>query len=471
MSAAIWCKDHTVKTIVHPIYEMAEDPALNALQLYVRTYKQADLTLTGTVRKANLVNQSTKVLAQNVNATGGNRRASTSTGINGTSPVATHHVGLRNGIKSEDGDQVGEPLANEHPTAPSSEKSCLTCHTTLSPKWWEGKVVLLAGTPRFLVQVDGLPCTCPVGARPEQVSSSKELSALDSGQRCTGCSQRFTRYTHALKHKPADGPHGLLIFLHEPDSVTQAAWDLSGQSRRIIETFFQCHRCHWKTAHDPESFPLKMLTSQYAPPATTTPSQASAHADLPPASERPPPDPGHNWISHPQTPHRSRPVMADARSTHPPSTISHPHHQMAIGQSNGVISAPVRSEVHHDQERPRLAPPPLLNGNPRMSVTHVSTQAHQPLNALTPSNVTPLLSPITTVEGLYPRPVHIPPPPPLHHLPSIGSLRQSPPMAREPPSTPRSSAAALSNGGLRPDSEVRPAGGASASPSLRNLLS
>ena len=52
MAACVWCPEHAVKTNVHPVGELTED-GMTALELYLTTYKQADLTLTGTVRKAN----------------------------------------------------------------------------------------------------------------------------------------------------------------------------------------------------------------------------------------------------------------------------------------------------------------------------------------------------------------------------------------------------------------------------------
>ncbi|EOD48734.1 putative phd finger and bah domain protein [Neofusicoccum parvum UCRNP2] len=75
---AIWCKEHTPKTIIHPLNEVVDESGKTALQLYVQNYKQADQTLTGTARKANLLDQFTKnipppaVAAQPVN-----RRTST----------------------------------------------------------------------------------------------------------------------------------------------------------------------------------------------------------------------------------------------------------------------------------------------------------------------------------------------------------------------------------------------------------
>src|ERR1700683_2094781 len=78
MTAAIWCKEHVpTKTIVHRMHDIVDTSSgLNALQLYVQNFKQADLALTGTVRKATLVNQSTKVNPVVV-PTPANRRTST----------------------------------------------------------------------------------------------------------------------------------------------------------------------------------------------------------------------------------------------------------------------------------------------------------------------------------------------------------------------------------------------------------
>lgn len=63
MTAAIWCKEHTIKTIVHPINELVPETGLTALQTFVRTYKEADLTLTGTVRKAGQLTQINRSIA------------------------------------------------------------------------------------------------------------------------------------------------------------------------------------------------------------------------------------------------------------------------------------------------------------------------------------------------------------------------------------------------------------------------
>ena len=129
MTAAIWCKEHVpTKTIVHRMHDIVDaSSGLNALQLYVQNFKQADLTLTGTVRKATLVNQSTKVVNPVVTPTAANRRTSTTSGVNGN--------GIGRGsishIKVEEA--AGEPASV---TRGDHEKTCVTCQVSVSPKWW-----------------------------------------------------------------------------------------------------------------------------------------------------------------------------------------------------------------------------------------------------------------------------------------------------------------------------------------------
>src|SRR5262249_43755972 len=59
---------------------------------------------------------------------------------------------------------------------------------------------------------------------------------------------------------------------------------------------------------------------------------------------------------------------------------------------------------------------------------------------------------------------------PAHHMPSFAASHGSPPSGRDRPTTPREPASAAANG-TRTAGEGRTPGGASASPSLRNLLS
>ncbi|KAI5242024.1 hypothetical protein E4T43_05041 [Aureobasidium subglaciale] len=131
LTAAIWCKEHAVKTAVHPISEAIDDKTQNALQVFVENYKQADPTLTGTARKANLLSQSTKLASQATLASGNaNRRISTASGL----------------ARSARNSPAGAPRNDEADGTSSTEeelaKTCLKCHTDTSPRWWTAEETL-----------------------------------------------------------------------------------------------------------------------------------------------------------------------------------------------------------------------------------------------------------------------------------------------------------------------------------------
>lgn len=136
--AAVWCNEHTIKTKFHRMSEPALDGSgLNALQIYVRNFKQADLTLTGTVRKANLVNQATKSIASATAASGvdADRRDSTVDSAPSTraSRNPRHASSAANAVSGESSTRGGATAIRP----PSIDKKCLDCGTETSPWFWE----------------------------------------------------------------------------------------------------------------------------------------------------------------------------------------------------------------------------------------------------------------------------------------------------------------------------------------------
>lgn len=130
--AAIWCKEHTVKPPFHPINEPCDDSGKIALQVYCEAYKQADLTLTGTVRKANLVQQTKDKGQQNLaNSQAGSRRESAVNSI-----AAAVRRGARNSVAHEAKVETSDA---EKDSTPDSEKEgkrhCVRCETDDTPKW------------------------------------------------------------------------------------------------------------------------------------------------------------------------------------------------------------------------------------------------------------------------------------------------------------------------------------------------
>ncbi|OQN97766.1 hypothetical protein B0A48_16087 [Cryoendolithus antarcticus] len=131
---AIWCKEHTVKSIVHPMYEIA-DAGLTALQVYAQKFKQADLTLTGTVRKANLA-QLTKDKGQQaaIASHAKDRRESIANSIAGAvrrgarnSSIAETRVSELDAA-TDGGDDAGSVVL-------PAECRCAKCDIDVTPKW------------------------------------------------------------------------------------------------------------------------------------------------------------------------------------------------------------------------------------------------------------------------------------------------------------------------------------------------
>ncbi|KAJ5121826.1 hypothetical protein N7526_008763 [Penicillium atrosanguineum] len=130
----IYCPGHSVPNL-HDIGEQVGPNGLNALQLFAQTYKQADLTLTGTSRKAAYVQQS--VAAPQSHGHGnmnGPRRASTSNGvpvkdIPKPQPVSTDVVSDAMDIDTE------SPAATR-PMPAVTPRKCVRCASDYSPRWW-----------------------------------------------------------------------------------------------------------------------------------------------------------------------------------------------------------------------------------------------------------------------------------------------------------------------------------------------
>nr|POE49397.1 lid2 complex component snt2 [Quercus suber] len=130
LTAAVWCKEHVVKTVVHSVHEIADSTGRTALQVFAENYKQADLTLTGTVRKANML-QLTKDKGQQSAASmsNANRREST------TNSIA---AAVRRGARTSsiaDAKADGEDDSISLTPDLLSERHCVKCDIDVTPKW------------------------------------------------------------------------------------------------------------------------------------------------------------------------------------------------------------------------------------------------------------------------------------------------------------------------------------------------
>lgn len=132
LTAVIMCKEHVVKNIVHPIAEVEDEAGTTALQVYVENYKQADLTLTGTVRKANLA-QLTRDKSQlsAFSAQNGARRESGAHSI----AAAVKRGGRTSTVNEMKADaEDGATDVSSSVDVPAARR-CIKCDIDVTPKW------------------------------------------------------------------------------------------------------------------------------------------------------------------------------------------------------------------------------------------------------------------------------------------------------------------------------------------------
>ncbi|KAJ5545692.1 hypothetical protein N7494_003277 [Penicillium frequentans] len=134
-----YCPNHTVPPTLHDLGELTGQDGLNALQLFAQTYKQADLTLTGTSRKAAYVQQSVAA-PQPYAINTAYRRASTSNGqlptpkdVQKPQPMPSDPAPDEMDIDTEER-PAPRPISGV--TAATTTRKCVRCASDFSPRWW-----------------------------------------------------------------------------------------------------------------------------------------------------------------------------------------------------------------------------------------------------------------------------------------------------------------------------------------------
>ncbi|KAF2187854.1 hypothetical protein K469DRAFT_108805 [Zopfia rhizophila CBS 207.26] len=447
MTAVIWCKEHAPKTIVHPIDEEVEGTETTALQLFAREFKQADLTLTGTARKANLVDQSTRTVPQAPAAAQNSRRTST---------VANQTPTSARGRHSNAGFAIKEEEPNEAPAPAKPERKCVKCKIEASPRWWK----VDEPAPPAQNPPRGVDCVAPTnGVEQNGATPSEHTPRPDNSQVLNG----------SVDHKMTDAPP-----LVSPDPPNQLHVDIDVSVVRSIS--YLCQKCHWKKLNapdepperersqsslpEPQQLPLRSPPVQpYAPPlagpwipgAVSVPPQHQPpplptwHGHGPPPG--PPPPPLHNGIGHPPPFHAPPYNSVHQPNGYPAFTGPPVHPQMPPASLRGPYPPPVSGP-----------PPPLHLNNSGMIVNgmHSPRMPYSPTHPHGPPSSRSTESPFTG-------PSQLPQYPPLHHgSPAPGPLNNR-------PSTPRDAVIRDAPASTAPP-ENRISTGASASPSLRNLI-
>ncbi|KFY79588.1 hypothetical protein V499_01433 [Pseudogymnoascus sp. VKM F-103] len=443
MTAAVWCKDHCpTKTIVHRMHDIVDESGLNALQLYVQNFKQADLALTGTVRKATLVNQSTKISAVPISSsTVSNRRASTTV-------ISSSGRGSISNIKPEDTQTTSTAEALEAPTyLKSPAKVCDTCGVDVSPKWWP---------------YPALPVTRP-GPLKQLYEHRPSNNQLDDISKDLG---------------------NAILGSNPKQQVALAAAALCERPPNNVPELFQCHKCHWNKVQKPQTSPAipAPKVDNDAPQPRLPPSiPVSASSTL--ASPPVPPTHMHSGSRYPWG-HSAYPPTSgygDWSRASPASQNSN----IALRQySNGshsprgppIISQHLPGQTQARQPGAIIPRSPHVNGSlplvanssypssPHKSAAGIHPIQHgvyAPYAPSPPQHLTNGGPPPRALEISFPHGTHSP------YRQAFGGPHESPQARRDGPQISREPI--NHNGNNAPSRRVN--GGASASPSLQNLLS
>jgi hypothetical protein len=458
--AAIWCKEHAPKTVIHPMNEEVEGTDLIALQLFAREFKQADLTLTGTARKANLVDQSTRIVPPPLPPQV-NRRASA---ITASTPTNTR------GRQSNAGIPVKEE--SSEPVAPKLERKCVRCKIEGSPRWWQADEE--APAPQASRVVDG----------PSDMNGSMDLNGdtekkplVEEGHLANGNGNANGNEDH---HMPDAPPVVLPV-----QNIIQLDTDV------VSVPSYLCQKCHWKKQNgtDEEEERARSVSifkeppqqlylpsaqiAPYAPPPPPPPALAGPWT-LPggPLQNQPPPLP--SWHSSaPPGPSHSIPHHPHVNGYAPPPLhgplVGHcpPFHAPYPPQPNGysAFSAP---PMHSAILAAGLLPPysgPPISGPPQLHLNNNGAMRHNGMQSPHTMPYSPTHPHAYPTSHSTESPFTAPPPTVpqysnIHHQGSPAPGRPATPMDASMRDAPAVTSA--------PTERVNT--GASASPSLRNLL-
>ncbi|KAE8148024.1 hypothetical protein BDV25DRAFT_159150 [Aspergillus avenaceus] len=476
-SAGVWCPHHTIPNVVHGIGESTEEEGVNALQRFVQTYKQADLSLTGTLRRAAYVQQSIGAL-QHTATSGGHRRASAVNGVAAPPPPRDAQKNTATSPEEAADEMVID--SENHPSAqitgPDATRKCARCSTAYSPRWWP-----IDKSRHRHSLLNGIGVNEPVGARYPATSASPPFLHRNPSQ-------------HSLAklngdYSPADR--------NGPVSNHEVPFGQQNQES------YECHKCHLKqipAQPSPESRPSPYPAQRPVLPAPRLPEPGyhnhpyGPHAQPPtgvlPRPLAPPPPSGPEW--HPgydQRPNefgdklRNGIPVASYRSGPPPPPPSHhlhsfqstpSHHAPPHHYTSGAHPPPQAYTTHQSPYGPMSIPSPHLShpagprpyapsaSPPDVQATMVRLSPQHSLSALNggpPARIYP-------VDRVLSAPTQSPPVSQAHidlrgRTPP-GKLDDTPVIAPTgPPGSGRSANVNGTSGGS----------GASASPSLKNLLS
>ena len=428
----ILCPSHVPERVIHSMLQ-ATDEGLTALQLYARLYKQADKTVTGTVRRA-------AQFAHNRSSDGlQNGSGDVAEGVlsNGAVGPSSH---FENGVINEEPDSMHSTHALTNGASRKSQsKKCCTCQVDVSPRWWPAPRSQNRSTA-FGSNVNGI-----LGS---EESTNRNWSPVDTmhsrdvHQPHFGSPNASTHGTNGGNAQPLEANLD-----REMNGGRSPASRMHGVMGEPEEPAWQCHKCHKRgrppglspvLSQTPRNFPTRerpepersyssTMREQHAPQSSwNTPPVDSirhSHPDLHTPqyswpgrtqSQQQPPSPAPiPWTSDPRG--SVAPPSAHPSSHPPPPQSTDPYPRSSFASSYSTVPPP-------------SAPPPRAQSN--------GIHSHQTSPSAFNFNYSHELPPPPPNMSQYnpfgPAPRHGSPPPmahPQHHQP-----QQSPNVHERQPS-------------------------------------
>lgn len=504
VEAVIYCKDHSFKSILHPIQERSEADSYNALQLFVRNFKQADLSLTGTVRKAAIINSFIRPVPQ-APITNGHRHSISNVPGNGTDTPPSGHTTRSSRasptavtVKSEEVDEDGDRIVhlNESTTFEPNAKECSSCASNISPKWHVKKQTASRKRDRHSASQADVVLHAPRQHSQEPNESLHEdVSTEQGGLNVHGLTNHagaaevinghiMTESTTVDKQESRDGT--MTRFSPSIETTVDFA-DTVDSAKEYL-----CHRCHLRKLKEPS--PQLKATEPDAPLEPTHSVSAEAHTvavngPLPAA-----------WATAPA----AQPGGVEPRGCQPPSQPDVVRHM-----PNGVSHSPPQHMVTHSQAPFTSGPSHYYSNGYEHRDQHHGPPIRAHMNGAPAAYQVPRSIPGQVEQISYPASAHshgasafarpVPngnPSPPMHYL--VTQAPPGPPRATENPFlmphqshvSPRQHYIGMQGSPRHRGPDPRPGtptdgsgrnggwvgnegpmtNGASASPSLRNLL-
>lgn len=378
MTAGVWCKDHPPKTPVYLMHDLANESGTTALQLYARNFKQADLTLTGCARKANLIPSTAKASAVANNSPLLNRRASSIAMPQQALPITAQNGGLK-----EETPEILQPAG----------KVCITCGTDLSPKWYaldesqersfaDGYRGELGPEARkFMAQRNHQCHKCKKAKRQPRAVIVKEEETTPPPP--SEVSRSSAQAVQAIQD--ATSPHNLMSVNNIAPQPAPQQWDQAPPARQTSQELSipQPMPIAAPNPEQPLAQPTALMPPSGAsgpPPAMEAPLMA---ADVTQSPQLLPPQPQSNpqpqlYSYHP----------APARAPQQQLQYGRPYSPPAFGRSYNEWRQP--SSQHGPPPPP---PPPAQQPQPAHHTNGGHSQGYQPMPVASMSPATPVAGP------------------------------------------------------------------------------